>query len=117
VITCYLRYTIDPYQLAAFERYSRLILPPAAAAGCASSRRSPTRGSRTGSWRIKPGRRGLRRPPLSRPECSPPAPDGSTWPAPLTLTPRLVHNPRAMRMMPRSFPAISTPRPLPGAEG
>jgi len=31
-------------------------------AGCASSRPSPTRGSRTGSWRIGPGRRGLRLP-------------------------------------------------------
>ena len=28
MITCYLRNAIDPYQLAAFERYSRLILPP-----------------------------------------------------------------------------------------
>ena len=27
MITCYLRYTIDPYQLEAFERYSRMILP------------------------------------------------------------------------------------------
>jgi NIPSNAP protein len=33
VITCYLRYTIDPYKLAAFERYSRLILPLAAKYG------------------------------------------------------------------------------------
>ena len=117
MITCYLRYTIDPYQLAAFERYSRLILPPLWRPAVPHRDDLRPRGSRTGSWRIKPGRRGLRRPPLSRPECSPPAPDGSTWPAPLTLTPRLVHNPRAMRMMPRSFPAISTPRPLPGAEG
>ena len=28
MITCYLRYTIDPYQPAASERYSRLILLP-----------------------------------------------------------------------------------------
>jgi hypothetical protein len=33
VITCYLRYTIDPYQLEAFERYSRMILPLAAKYG------------------------------------------------------------------------------------
>lgn len=30
MITCYLRYTIDPYKLEAFERYSRMILPLAA---------------------------------------------------------------------------------------
>jgi hypothetical protein len=33
VITCYLRYTIDPYKLEAFERYSRMILPLAAKYG------------------------------------------------------------------------------------
>jgi hypothetical protein len=33
VITCYLRYTIDPYKLDAFERYSRMILPLAAKYG------------------------------------------------------------------------------------
>ena len=33
MITCYLRYTIDPYQIEAFERYSRLILPLAAKYG------------------------------------------------------------------------------------
>jgi hypothetical protein len=33
VITCYLRYTIDPYQLDAFERYRRMILPLAAKYG------------------------------------------------------------------------------------
>jgi NIPSNAP len=27
VITCYLRYVIDPYKLAEFERYSRMIMP------------------------------------------------------------------------------------------
>ena len=33
MITCYLRYTIDPYKLDAFERYSRMILPLAAKYG------------------------------------------------------------------------------------
>jgi antibiotic biosynthesis monooxygenase (ABM) superfamily enzyme len=33
MITCYLRYTIDPYQIEAFERYSRMILPLAAKYG------------------------------------------------------------------------------------
>ena len=33
MITCYLRYTIDPYKLEAFERYSRMILPLAAKYG------------------------------------------------------------------------------------
>jgi hypothetical protein len=33
VITCYLRYTIDPYKRDAFERYSRMILPLAAQYG------------------------------------------------------------------------------------
>jgi hypothetical protein len=27
VITCYLRYVIDPYKLADFEKYSRMIMP------------------------------------------------------------------------------------------
>jgi hypothetical protein len=33
VITRYLRYTIDPYQMEVFERYSRMILPLAAKYG------------------------------------------------------------------------------------
>src|SRR5260370_24890528 len=33
MITCYLRYTIDPYQIEAVERYSRMILPLAAKYG------------------------------------------------------------------------------------
>ncbi|MGH7421815.1 MAG: NIPSNAP family protein, partial [Candidatus Rokuibacteriota bacterium] len=33
MVTCYLRYTIDPYQLEVFERYSRMILPLAAKYG------------------------------------------------------------------------------------
>ena len=33
MITCYLRYTIDPYQIETFERYSRMILPLAAKYG------------------------------------------------------------------------------------
>jgi hypothetical protein len=31
VITCYLRYVIDPYKLPEFETYSRMIMPLAAA--------------------------------------------------------------------------------------
>ena len=33
MITCYLRYIIDPYKLKEFERYSRMILPLAAKYG------------------------------------------------------------------------------------
>ena len=33
MITCYLRYTIDPYKLAEFERYARMVIPLAAKYG------------------------------------------------------------------------------------
>jgi len=33
VITCYLRYIIDPYKLAEFEQYCRMIMPLAAQYG------------------------------------------------------------------------------------
>lgn len=33
MITCYLRYVIDPYKLREFERYSRMIMPLAAKYG------------------------------------------------------------------------------------
>jgi hypothetical protein len=33
MITCYLRYVIDPYKLSDFERYSRMIMPLAAKYG------------------------------------------------------------------------------------
>jgi len=41
VITCYLRYTIDPYKHEAFERYTRMILPLAAEVRGRASRRLP----------------------------------------------------------------------------
>jgi hypothetical protein len=33
MITCYLRYVIDPYKLPEFEKYSRMIMPLAAKYG------------------------------------------------------------------------------------
>lgn len=33
VITCYLRYIIDPYKVAEFERYARMVIPLAAKYG------------------------------------------------------------------------------------
>ena len=44
MITCYLRYTIDPYQIETFERYSRMILPLAAKRRRASRRFPAARG-------------------------------------------------------------------------
>jgi hypothetical protein len=41
MITCYLRYVIDPYKLPEFEKYSRMIMPSAVScAPCSSEGRS-----------------------------------------------------------------------------
>jgi uncharacterized protein (DUF1330 family) len=33
MVTCYLRYTIDPHKVAEFEKYARMVIPLAAAFG------------------------------------------------------------------------------------